>query len=977
MVLNAHSYYSLRYGTLSVEELVLLLLDAGYTEAAFTDINNTSGTLDFVKIALAKGLRPLVGMDFREKNIQYVAIARNNEGYREINELRTRCNLRGEALPFRPEFKHCYLVYPIRYKFPWPLSDNERVGVAPSEVNLLATKNAHFLSRCVVLQRVSFRDAADFELHRKLRAVQENKLLSRLKSEETAPPDAYMLPLYSLLKRFENYPQVLLQTKALMADCTFSFDFETVKNRKLFGPDAATDREHLRSLAFEGMRYRYGTDTAEAETRIRKELEIIDRLGFNSYFLISHDIICYSKSKGYYHVGRGSGANSVVAYCLGITDVCPIELDLYFERFLNPKRKSPPDFDIDYSWRERDDVLGYIFKKYGNTHTALLGAMSTFRDNSIIRELGKVYGLPKADIDRLADNPASELNDNDLCRAVQSHYKAIADFPNVRSIHAGGVLISELPLSYYTSLDLPPKGFPTTQFDMYLAEDIAFEKLDILSQRGIGHIREASEIIQQNRGIRVDVYDTKRFKSDSRINEQLRSSRTIGCFYIESPAMRGLLSKLRCNDYLTLVAASSIIRPGVSKSGMMKAYIQRFHQQTGIDYLHPVMEQQLKETYGVMVYQEDVLKVGHHYGGLDLADADVLRRMMSGKYRHKKHLDEIKDKFFGNAAQKGYPEATTLEVWRQMESFAGYSFSKAHSASYAVESYQSLFLKTYFPIEFMVAVINNFGGFYATWLYVNELQKEGATVHIPCVNKSTGYTTVKGTDVYLGFAHVKDLEHKTVNAIVQERNLKGPYSSLDEFVLRTRISLEQLLILLRLNALRFTGIDKKVLMWEAHALFSTKPPTATSVLFNEPRRSFTLPRLSSHPLEAAYDEIDLLGFPVSISYFDLLKTAYRSPVKAYHLTQMTGQIVRILGRYVTEKYVRTITRKEMRFGTFLDDEGNFFDTVNFPRSLEQYPFTGRGIYLILGKVVSEFGFPSVEVSKMAKLPLKPDPREGW
>jgi len=454
----------------------------------------------------------------------------------------------------------------------------------------------------------------------------------------------------------------------------------------------------------------------------------IDKLGFSSYFLITWDIIRYSMGRGFYHVGRGSGANSVVAYCLRITDVDPIELNLYFERFINPKRSSPPDFDIDFSWRERDEVQDYIFKRYGLKYTALLGTITTFQGRSTLRELGKVYGLPKNEIDMLVNEPENNLNESDLTRRIFHIGSLMENFPNNRSIHAGGILISEKPVNYYTALDMPPKGFQTTQWDMYVAESIGFEKIDILSQRGIGHIRESVEIIRKNRKLEIDIHRIQDFKTDEQVKKQLKSGETIGCFYIESPAMRGLLKKLRCDDYIALVAASSIIRPGVAKSGMMREYIRRFHDRESINYLHPVMKEQLEETFGVMVYQEDVLKVCHHFAGLDLADADVLRRAMSGKYRSRVEFQKIVEKFHENCNRKGYPAELTSEVWRQIESFAGYSFSKAHSASYAVESFQSLYLKSRFPLEFMVAVINNFGGFYQTWVYVNEARRCGATI---------------------------------------------------------------------------------------------------------------------------------------------------------------------------------------------------------------------------------------------------------
>jgi len=731
----------------------------------------------------------------------------------------------------------------------------------------------------------------------------------------------------------------------------------------------------LTKLAYDGLEYRYGKNHNIARQRVESELNIIFKLGFASYFLITWDIIRYSMSRGFYHVGRGSGANSIVAYCLKITDVDPIDLDLYFERFINPKRTSPPDFDIDYSWRNREDVQDYIFKRYGHEHTALLGATSTFKGKSIFRELGKVYGLPKKEIDDLVDNPKTEVYKNAITRTIHSISKELLDFPNLRSIHAGGILISEEPLTYYTALDLPPKGFATTQWDMYVAEEIGFEKLDILSQRGIGHIKDAVDIIQQNRGIKVDVHEVDKFKNDKKVKAQLKRGETIGCFYIESPAMRGLLNKLRCDNYLSLVAASSIIRPGVAKSGMMRQYIHRFHHPNDFEYLHPIMKEQLEETYGVMVYQEDVLKVCHHFAGLDLADADVLRRAMSGKFRGHDEMKRIVDKFFSNCKERGYPDDVTQEIWRQIDSFAGYSFSKAHSASYAVESFQSLFLKAYFPLEFITAVINNFGGFYHTWVYFNEARRQGANINLPCINNSNYQSCIKGKNIYVGFVHIANLEFKSGKRIEEERCANGEFLDLEDFIRRFPIGIEQLIILIRTDAFRFTGKQKTELLWEAHMLLNKGKPSKPNTLFYTKPRMFELPQLEQNQLEDAYDEIEFIGFPVSLTYFDMLKTSFRGEVLTKDMRKHIGKKVRMLGHLVTIKYVKTIKKEWMHFGTFLDSTGEFFDTVHFPNSLNNYPFKGKGVYLILGTVTEEFDFPSLTVEKLAKLPLKADPRE--
>ena len=976
MLYNCHSYYSLRYGTMDPEVLVKEAVKYRIPVLCMADINNTTGIIDFVKAAQNNGIKPIAGIDFRDGDRHlYTCLARNNEGFRELNEFLSFHLLKNIPLPKKPDrFNQAYVIYPFGEKTVNELGDNEYIGVQPQHINRfrMTVSKRHFY-KLVAVQPVTFAGQKDFILHKHLRAIDHNTLLSKITPEQMAGETEKFRIFEDLLVDFADFPEILHTTKKLIDDCSITFDFTSSKNKKNFTQSRYDDKLLLEKLAIDGWRYRYGNDQ-EALLRVKHELEIIDKLGFSAYFLITWDIVRYSMSRGFYHVGRGSGANSIVAYCLKITDVDPIELNLYFERFLNPKRTSPPDFDIDFSWRDRDEIQDYIFKRYTYKHTALLGAMNTFQGKSILRELGKVYGLPKANIDALVENPEAERLDSDLNRQIFSIGSMMQEFPNIRSIHAGGILISEEPITCYTALDLPPKGFPTTQWDMYVASDIGFEKLDILSQRGIGHINDSVEIIKRNRKIAVDVHRVQEFKNDSQVKHQLKTGETIGCFYIESPAMRGLLKKLRCDNYISLVAASSIIRPGVAKSGMMREYINRFHHPNGFKYLHPVMKEQLEETYGVMVYQEDVLKVCHHFAGLDLADADVLRRAMSGKFRSKVEFQRIVDRYFENCRKLGRPDETAREVWRQIESFAGYSFSKAHSASYAVESFQSLYLKAHFPLEFMVSVINNFGGFYRTWVYVNEAKRCGAEIELPCINKSFEETTIYGNKIFLGFNLGANLEHKIQQQIMKERIRNGDFHSMDEFLKRIEIGIEQLVLLIRLGAFRFTEKPKMQMLWEAHMLLNKNRKSIPNRLFDAPSKEWSLPHIEQSHVEAAYDEIELLGFPVTLSWFELLQTKFRGEVKALDLVNHIGKTVRMVGLLVTIKYVSTSKHEIMHFGSFLDLSGDFFETVHFPQSLKNWPFTGHGVYLILGKVVQEFGHPSIEVEKLAKLPVKGDPR---
>jgi len=879
MYLNCHSHFSFKYGSFSPEELLRLAVEKGITRLALTDINNTSGIFDFVDFCLRTHVHPVAGIEFRNGfRLCYIGLAENADGFEALNRFLSQY-LKDEIpfLPEAPELPAVQWIYPPE-NLPARLPrETEWLGIKASGLRRWQFRKPageEWQQKALAWQPVSFPDRRGFDLHRLLRCMAQNELLGRLRPETHAAMDEFFPSPEEMLHNFREAPELIFRAEALLERCSFAFNFEQPKNKRLFSADRSDDLELLRKLAEDGLEFRYGRKNTQARKRVEKELGIIHQLDFTAYFLITWDIIRYARSRGFFHVGRGSGANSMVAYCLGITDVDPIELDLYFERFINPHRSSPPDFDIDFSWDEREDIQTYIFRRYGREHVAMLGAYVTYQRNSILRELGKVFGLPSEEIDRMGENPAA-FTGSRVMQWIERFGGMMKDMPSHVSIHAGGILISEESMFRYTALHLPPKGFPTTQFDMYVAEDIGFAKFDILSQRGLGHIKDAVDIIYENKGLHVDVHAVQRFKQDERIRKQIRSAETIGCFYIESPAMRQLLHKLRCEDYITLVAASSIIRPGVSRSGMMREYINRFHRPGSFRYIHPDLEPLLKETYGVMVYQEDVIKVAHFFAGLDLADADTLRRGMSGKFRSKAEFAKIREKFFDSCARKGYSPEITSEVWRQMESFSGYSFSKAHSASFAVESYQSLFLKTYYPMEFMVAVINNFGGFYRTEIYVHEARRSGARVEAPCVNHSRVLTRIKDDCIYLGFIHLQGLESKLAESIENEREEEGRFRSLEQFLQRVRPGLEQAVLLVRCGAFRFTGRSRKELLWDVHVWYNgsaarQEATHASLPIFSVSEEDATysqelsLPGLSDDSLlENAYDELELLGFSLS------------------------------------------------------------------------------------------------------------------
>lgn len=1054
MYLNCHTYYSLRFGTLSPRELLARAKVAGLRKIALTDINNTSCMLDFYQECLQQEIAPVAGIEFRSSagKLLYIGLAKNNKGFYQLNQFLSSCSEEGRELPERaPVLADTFFIYPISYDLRQPLEEHEFIGIRPQEVSRLYSSPVRYaLNKAVILQSVSFGGPEAYTLHCLLQAIDQNVVLSRLDKTHLAHPEDGFMPQEKLLACFEAYPKVIENTEKLLAACSIHFDLKSPKNRSSFTGSRKDDRLLLEKLARDGFRQRYPNPGREVVQRFEREISMIDQLGFSPYFLITHDIIRYAQLRGSRHVGRGSGANSLIAYCLDITEVDPVALNLYFERFINPHRSSPPDFDIDFCWDERDEVVDYIFKRFANGHVALLAAINTFQPRALIRELGKVYGLPGQEVETLLkqagryhhrqpQEPKQQQAD-EIGQKILYYAEQLSGFPNYLSIHAGGVLITEEPLHNYSAKMMMPKGFPVVHFDMHTAEEFGFYKYDILSQRGLGHIKDSLRLIKENRGEEVDIRQTEKLKKDEKVRERLLNAQTIGCFYIESPGMRGLLSKLHCNTFETLVAASSIIRPGVAQSGMMQEYIRRHNNPGKIEYLHPVFEELLAETYGIMVYQEDVLKIAHHFAGLELGEADVLRRGMSGKGRSSEQMVRIQEKFFRGCQEKGHSEALSREVWRQIESFAGYSFCKAHSASYAVESFQSLYLKAYYPLEFMVGVINNFGGFYALEHYVHEARMCGAKIEPPCVNHSQYLATIKGTTIYLGFVHLKELEAATARQLIDERESNGLYQGFADFLQRVPLKKEQLNLLIRINAFRFSGKSRQALLWEKSS-YSLKTPLpaagkaaskrraskrnasggtvpgaaaassadqhsaarrgtanrggvineadhngaapreaaysgaafSLSLFTNPVEKDAKLPPLDIHVLEDAFEQIELLGFPLC-SPFLLLEHKPDSSLHTKDLLTHIGRSIDIAGYFITRKVVRTKHGKLMSFGTWIDEAGFFFDTTHFPQSLEKHPFRGPGCYRIEGKVVEEFGFPSIEVQKMEHLKMITDAR---
>jgi len=981
MYVQVHSGFSLRYGVLSPVQILEQAREAGVDCVAITDINSTAAILDFVRLAPSYGVRPLAGVDIRVRNRpHYLILACNNDGYVEVC-VHLSDILQGKIQPgYRaPRFRHAVAIYSLPVWSGHQLAEHEFLGVEIRELSrwrLISRRVPP--GKALALQPMTFRDRADWNAHRLLRSIDHNCLLSKLPPEDPAPDAHRWMPLDQFTEAYRAFPDLIYQTRCLTDRCRIHFEFGQQyphKNQQTYTAQEELDFRLLRRLCSLNLPLFYPKASEQVYTRLEKELEIIRQKRYVSYFLISWKILKYARSCSFFYVGRGSGANSLVAYLLQITQVDPIELNLYFERFINLYRRNPPDFDIDFSWKERDRIITYIFDRFPNV--ALLGTYVTFQYRALVRELAKVLGLPPHETEALASGRSTGGGDDRTIHLILQYAARLNGLPNYLGIHAGGILITRDPVQHFSATFLPPKGFPTTQFDMNIAEDAGLHKFDILSQRGLAKITDALALIAQNcpDETPIDLYQTEVFKNDEATRRLVREARTIGCFYVESPAMRMLMCKLQVQDYLGLVAASSVIRPGVARSGMMQTYILRCRFPERRRETPPVLLDIMPETHGVMVYQEDVIRVAHCFAGLTLAEADVLRRGMSGKFRSRDELEQVRSRFFEGCRARGHSPDLGREVWRQIESFAGYAFAKGHAASYVVESYQSLYLKAHYPLEYMVATLRNGGGFYSTEHYLHEAMRLGAQISAPCVQHSEGEVGLCGREIRLGLLMIRGINEDFVARLLAERKRGGVFANLPDFCRRLSPLREQLILLVRIGAFRFTGLSKKALMWEAHlhTLEKVSVPSSGMLFFRDVSPTPDLPLLEEADHESAFEEYELLGFPLS-SPFSLLSGTPPAGIFSADMKAHRGRVVVVNAYLVSIKDTRTVKGDRMQFGTFVDQRGDYIDTVHFPPVVARYPFRGPGVYHLLGRVTEELGFYSLEVQRMELWPRIPDPR---
>ena len=698
--LHCHSNYSFLEGASRVDELVARAGALGMSALALTDTNGLYGAVPFYKVARGARIKPILGTELRTNGTRIVFLARNSAGYGKLCRLITSFHLTGKKLPdgtgipksagtdsaFTPllrillaegdpdlyillhadpllRLRHALRITPNLY-----LEIPATAGAAA--IARLARLAARFSVPPVATVPVLFSTPDGYELHKVLTAIRTRSTVATIPPGELAPRDAYLRSGEEMRALFAACPQAMENAGRIAADCDLDLPLGRFHLPRLTLPAGETAQARLRHFCLQGLAKRYRRGRREARERLDHELEVINRLDFASYFLVVHDIVREARRRGIPIIGRGSAAGSIVSYCLDITQVDPLRHNLYFERFLNPERGTPPDIDLDFSWNRRDEILDYVYKKYGADHVAMISTIVTFGARSAVREIGKAMGIPERDINRWTEViPSTDARSitkaaillpecrglplgREPLRSIVRLAAAIDGYPRHLSVHTGGIVIAPFPLSCVVPLEIAAKGIVVTQFEMRAAEEIGLVKIDLLGQRSLAVMEDTLASIRKNYGVRPPIEESDTLLRDEATTRLIRSGRTMGCFYIESPAMRQLLTKLDVATYEDLVAASSVIRPGVAESGMMRQYIERHRGREKVTFLHPAMEEILAETHGVMIYQEDVMRVAHLVAGMTLAEADLLRRAMSGKMRSQQTMAGLKEKFAEGARDR-------------------------------------------------------------------------------------------------------------------------------------------------------------------------------------------------------------------------------------------------------------------------------------------------------------------------------------
>ena len=852
LYLATHSAYSLLEGLALPSELVQAAAGYGMPALGLADHRLLSGAIEFASACKQAGIQAILGLEIdlawnahpaepAPRSNRLVLLAINLEGWTSLCRLSSALQLRephegggaGAEAPCSLDLlagsTHGLLAISspqddpsggrlerLSELFPGRLY----VALEDPAVGMPLTRLARRVRLPVVaVPPVYYLKPEQAGLQRTVSAIRLNISLAHLPEAAAALAQAAFLSPAELAARFRAFPAALAASDEIGARCKFDLPLGVAHMPQVALPPGLSAAQHLRQKAEMGARRLYGELTGPVQARLDHELEVIAHQGYEPIFLIVEELLAFARRAGIPYSSRGSAASSLVAHCLGITSPDPLSLNLYFERFLNPARTTPPDIDTDLCSRRRDEVIQHAFEAFGADRVAMVATINRYRGRSAVGDVAKAYGLSPSAAHQLAEqlpwgffgphiqeegedgepiSPFADLRQrfpDELHQRIFKDADDLLKLPRHLSVHPGGLIVAPGPLT-----DLVPvmrsgaKGITITQFDLDSVEALGLVKIDLLGIRGLTVLGDVAEFIHASQpgkfGSALGVLDSTP-AADPNTSRSLETGQTIGCFQIESPGMRATLRDIHARSETDLMVALALYRPGPIQGGLRDAFVRRFKGEEAVVHLHPTLEPLLADTYGVILYQEQVLRIAHALAGFSLAEADLLRRAMS-HFDPGNQMQLLEEKFIRAARQNaGVPPETGRRIWELMAAFAGYGFPKAHAASYAQVAWRSAWCKTHFPAEFMAAVLANWGGYYSQRVYLSEARRMGLAVRPPHINFSgesfgvvrnagAGEPTSSEKTLFMGLGQVRDLTRRTLTRILVHR----PYASLEDFLAR-------------------------------------------------------------------------------------------------------------------------------------------------------------------------------------------------
>ena len=1052
--LHVHTEYSLLDGAGRIPVMLAEAKKMGMSAMAITDHGNMYGILEFQKEAQKLGMKPILGCelymarrtrndkegDLDRKNKHITLLVKNEVGYRNLTNLVTKGYTEGFYYKPRIDFElltqhHEGLVALsgcMGGEIPRHLLEGnyEQAKIAASKYKELFGNDYYIeimdigieeqtritpqliaLAKELDIPLVATNDVhyafpEDAESHDVLLCLQTNSTIDQSNRMKFNTRDVYLRSPEEMANLFINNPEALSNTVLIAEKCNFQIPLGQYYLPDFPVPEGDTPRTFLEKLCHQKISERYPEITTEISERLEIELNVIVNMGFAAYFLIVQDFMSYARAQGIpVGPGRGSAAGSIVAYILGITDIDPLKYDLLFERFLNPERVSMPDIDIDFCIRRRDEVLQYVSRKYGEDHVSQIITFGTMAARAVIRDVGRVYNIPLSEVDRaaklipatpgitieealkLSEELSSYASNNAHIAKLIEMAKKLEGLARHAGTHAAGVVISKEPLTNYVPLQLND-GQRVCQLPMGDVEALGLLKMDFLGLRNLTIIDDAIKAIKYNQKIDLDI--AKIPLDDPATYKLLQNADTFGVFQLESRGMRALIKDMIPTVFEDLIALLALYRPGPLGSGMVKEFIDNKHGRKQVQYLLPQLEPILKETHGLILYQEQVIKIASVLGGFSLGQADLLRRAMGKKKMDV--MDKQKLAFIEGAKAKQIDEKKATHIFDLITKFAEYGFNKSHSAAYAVISYQTAYLKANYPLEFMAALLTSVSGTSEkVSQYILDTRRSGIDVLPPDVNESLKDFTVTRGSIRFGLTAIKNLGANAIENIIEERTKNGAFVSISEFCTRVDLKVvnkRSLESLIKVGAMGSFGnrrqlleVMENVLSGASRAqkersagqtsLFDLGPTDSPAVFSQE----IDLPDLLEFPpRELLKMEKELAGLYMSdhpLNHVQSLLERDTNTMVAEVKEKENGEQIVLGGLITTAKKIITKTGKPMITGTFEDLSGSL-PIVLFPGNFDrcEMHFNEEEIVLLHGKVSFRQDEPQVVVDNLT--PIRQD-----